>query len=114
MEKKRTGRTFHVTFIASKRKLLQIGINNYKKKAKPSYKKEGEDSYQPCIHSELDALIKIKRDTSNLDFYNIRIDKNGNLAKSEPCINCKHLLNEYGFRKIVYFDGKQFKQIRHI
>lgn len=37
-----------------------------------------------------------------LNFFNIRIDNNGNIASSKPCANCMNMLRTMGFKRIYY------------
>lgn len=108
-----TGQFFHVTFICKNRKILSIGINNYRKNL--DAKRWGEyrplkttrtPDYHPGIHSEISALIKLGReDCSDLDFYNVRIGNNhGEIMISRPCLNCQRVLNQVGFKNIYYHD----------
>lgn len=108
-----SGKSFHVTVVYKKNKLLCIANNNYKKRH-PHYKfghylatKGG--NYVAGIHSECAALIKLgQEDCSDLTFVNIRIDGNGKPAISKPCKNCQRLLNQVGFKKIWYYDGEKY------
>lgn len=112
--KYQSGKSFHVTFVYKKNKLLCIANNNYKKNH--PYHKFGEykaikngKKYQAGIHSECAALIKLGlEDCSDLTFVNLRVDNNGNPAISKPCANCQRLLDQVGYKKIFYYDGKQY------
>lgn len=60
-------------------------------------------SYKPCFHSEISAILKLgKEDCSDIEFFNIRIDNNGNIASSKPCANCMNMLRTMGFKRIYY------------
>lgn len=106
---KKSGHSFHATFIYDKSKLLSIGFNNYKKLHR-SHKfgiyrgtKDNPERYVASIHSEIDALIKLGRnDCSRLTFINIRIDNNGNPNMAKPCSNCLRVLRAIGFKNIYY------------
>lgn len=110
-----SGRTFHVTFVYKKNKMLCIGHNNYNKKH-PYHKfgvykpfKDGGENYVAGIHSECAALIKLgMEDCSDLTFVNIRIGSDGNAAISKPCDNCQRLLNEVGHKRIWFYDGSRY------
>lgn len=111
---KQTGKSFHTTFAFRGNKLLSIGINNYNKHH-PSHKfgkykpTKGSGIYVPGIHSEVSALIKLGlEDCSDITFVNFRINNNGTLANSKPCLNCKRVLEQVGYKKIWYFDGSKF------
>lgn len=110
-----TGKSFHATFVYNKNKLICTAHNNYNKLH--PYHKFGEygstkicnGNYIPGIHSEVAAIIKMGReDCSNLTFINVRIDNNNDVAISKPCPNCQNLLNEIGYRKIIYYNGSKY------
>ena len=100
------GRTLNFTFVAKKSKLIAIGQNTrYIPKLRTKYLKYGEDSYVPSLHSEMSALFRLGlEDCSNLDFYNIRIDKNNHCKNSAPCANCFRMLNIVGYKHIYFYD----------
>lgn len=108
---KQTGRSFHVTFAVQKKKVLAIGINNYDRVVSKikygQYKIYGPESYKPCLHSEISVILKLGReDCSNIEFYNIRIDNNNEIASSKPCNNCMNMFNILGFKKIYYINNQ--------
>ena len=117
MSHKRTGKSFHTTFIFSGNKMLKIGINNYDKQHKSNkygnYTPTRGDSYNYVagIHSEISAIIKIGlEDCSHLTFINIRIGCNGLPAISKACANCQRVLNQIGFKRLYYFDGVKYQK----
>jgi deoxycytidylate deaminase len=107
-----TGRSFHVTGIFNKNKIISIGINNYRKTHPKSYefiKDEvvNEGDYFPSIHSELSAILKLSvEDCSDFTFFNVRIDKNNQINNSRPCSGCVKLLKQVGFNHFFYSDEK--------
>lgn len=108
-----SGQSFHVTVVYRKSKMLCIANNNYNKNH--PYHKFGEyvptkgGEYFAGIHSETAALIKLGlEDCSDLTFINLRIDNNGNPAISKPCPNCQKLLDQIGYKKIWFYDGKEY------
>ena len=110
-----SGRTFHVTAVYKKNKMLCIAHNNYNKKH-PYHKfgvykplKDGSENYTAGIHSECAALIKLgMEDCSDLTFVNIRIGSDGKTAISKPCDNCQRVLDQVGHKKIWFFDGQKY------
>lgn len=114
---KQTGRMFHITVAVKKKKVLAIGINNYDRIVDKTrfgkYKVYGPDSYKPCLHSEISALLKMgKEDCSDIEFFNIRIDNNNYIAPSKPCKNCMNLFESVGYKKIFYINHQgKFKVI---
>tara|TARA_R100000808_G_C2149739_1_gene158247 strand:- start:507 stop:938 length:432 start_codon:yes stop_codon:yes gene_type:complete len=110
---KGTGRAFHVTFIFDKNKLISIASNNYNKthpKIPTLNYRDGDEKdneYNPCIHSELAAWLKIgEENCSRYTFFNVRIDKNNKVGMSKPCSGCSHLLSQVGFKRFYYTDDK--------
>ena len=106
---KETGRSFHCTFIFDKGKLLSIGCNNYNKLHKRHvfgiYRgtKDNPERYIASIHSEIDAISRLKNfDFNKYTFINIRIDKNNKVNIAKPCENCLSVLMKYGFKRILY------------
>lgn len=109
-----TGQCFHTSFVYHGSKLLNISFNNYNKQH-PHHKwteykpKRSGDNYQAGIHAECRSLIALGLDDcSHLTFVNVRIDNNGNPAKSKPCNNCYRLLREYGYKTLWYYDGTEY------
>ena len=104
------GRTFNCTFVASGRKLIAIGVNNYLKPMEwhpklGKIKIFGTDNYNMSLHSEIDAILKLnKDDCSNLSFYNIHLDKSLRCKNSAPCINCFFVARKVGFKNFYFFD----------
>jgi deoxycytidylate deaminase len=105
-----TGRCFHLTTIFKKNRLISIGINNYNKthpKALKYRKKEVWSDYIPSIHSELSAILKLgEENCSDYSFFNVRIDKNGDLNNSHPCSGCSELLKQTKFKNFFYSNHK--------
>ena len=108
-----SGKSFHVTAVYRKNKMLCIGHNNYNKDH--PYHKFGEyhpikgGKYSAGIHSEISALIKLGLDDcSDLTFVNLRIDNNGKPAISKPCDNCQRVLDQIGYRKLWFYDGEKY------
>lgn len=110
-----TGKTFHTTFIYKGSKLLKIGHNSYTKlhrehkfgKYRPT--KDDSSRYTAGIHSEMDAIIKLgQTDCSDLTFVNVRINNTGEPAISKPCLNCKRVLEQVGFKTLWYYDGENY------
>jgi len=104
--KRQTGRTFHTTFILEKKRIISIGVNNLDKSHPKTnefdYTKDNYD-YFPCLHSEMDAWLKLgKEDCSRFVFVNLRVNNNGELDNSLPCKGCKSLMKQIGFKEFYY------------
>ena len=105
------GRTFNVTFAVFKGKVLSIGWNDmskrveYVKRFRTNVKHYGEPSYHLSLHGEISCLLKLGyEDCSDIDFFSIRIDRNGHCCNSQPCKNCERILQMVGFKHVYYFD----------
>lgn len=106
------GRTFNVTFATFHGKVLSIGWNDfsrhirYVKQFKTNVKHYGEPSYNLSLHGEISCLLKLGyEDCSDIDFFSIRIDRNGHCCNSQPCKNCERILRMVGFKHVYYFDN---------
>lgn len=115
---KQNGRSFHATFIFDKKRLVSIGYNDYKKHH-PYHKvgkyigyKSNPENYQPCLHSEISAILKLgEEDLSRYSFVNVRIDGNNKIALAKPCPNCERVLRQTGFKKLFYSSEKGFEEM---
>lgn len=104
-----TGRCFHITSIYDKNRVIAIGMNNYKShpKANQFRRKEIWSDYLPSIHSELSAIMKLGEEScSKYTFFNVRINRCGEVASSRPCSGCGSLLAQVGFNKLFYSTGE--------
>jgi deoxycytidylate deaminase len=116
-----SGRSFHLTCIFDKSKLLAMGFNNYAKEH-PRHKfgvysatKPGSN-YVSGIHSEISSIIRLgEEDCSRYTFLNIRLDNNNNPALAKPCPNCFRVLrNQVGFKRIYYTTSDSFEVISSV
>jgi deoxycytidylate deaminase len=115
---KQNGRSFHTTFIFHKARILSIGYNDYKK-LHPYHRlgkyvgyKTNPENYQPCLHSEISAILKLgEEDLSKYSFVNVRIDGKNNLALSKPCPNCERVLRQVGFKRLFYSSENGFEEL---
>ena len=101
----------HFSFIVDGSRIIKIGFNRSKTHPRNLkyhyYNKKGEFmADQVGVHSEMDAVIKLGwSDCSGLTIINTRIDRNGDLAMSKPCIGCTHMLTQLNFDSIYYYDA---------
>lgn len=110
---KQNGRSFHATFIFDKKRLISIGTNDYSK-CHPYHKmgkyygyKRNPEHYQPCLHSEISALLRLgEEDCSRYTFVNVRIDNNNKTTIAKPCLNCQRILDGVGYKAIFYSDSE--------
>lgn len=52
------------------------------------------------LHAEMAAILFAKQDLRNCDLYVFRETKNGNLAKSFPCIYCQTMIKNSKIKNI--------------
>ena len=108
MPTKSSGRVFHLATIYDGPRLLSIGYNNYKhehlRHKYGEYKplRGGENNYIAGRHAEISAINRLRGDKKNLTMCVVRIDRNGNISMSKPCLNCGRELKKFSFRQIIY------------
>lgn len=109
--KRQTGRQFHMTFVFHRSRIVCIGINDYTR-PHPEHKfgsyhayKCQSPKYQPGVHSEIDALIKLgETDCSRFVALNVRVGNDGKIRLAKPCKNCEGVLKQVGFKRVYYTD----------
>lgn len=110
----RTGRSFHVSFILNKNRILCYGINNYNKRhlehrfGKYLPHKTGSGNYIVSNHSEAVAMrIFINKfgnnDCSGLTLFNVRVGFDGETLVAKPCINCQNnIVDKCNFKQVLW------------
>lgn len=89
----------HVAFLIKSGKIIHIGWN--KNKTHPINLKHPYHSYPIGLHSEVDCIIKSgKEDLTGYEMIVIRVDKNGKLNNSRPCIGCQSVIKQFGIDTI--------------
>jgi hypothetical protein len=113
--KVQSGKSFHASFLIRKSKIICIATNNYNKAhnhnrfGRYDNWKGFESEYRPCIHSEVQILIRNgETDISDCELLNIRVDNNKNANMSKCCPNCARLLLQIDGppKKVFYSDGE--------
>lgn len=108
-------RCFHLSFIWYKNRLVSVGQNTIKThthhKFNPKINTEGENvSEFKKTCSEFNSLNKIRRLTnipfSKCTLINIRINRNGQLSNSRPCVSCDSLLNYLNIKEIFFTNNE--------
>jgi len=104
-------RTFHVSFILYKNRIISIGINNAKTTPvnllNPKYGKDGQNiSGIKGSCSEWVAISKMKNMT-NIRFcksilVNVRLNRNKIIDVSRPCHSCQSLILFLNLKKVFY------------
>jgi tRNA(Arg) A34 adenosine deaminase TadA len=102
----------HGCVIVASGKLISKGFNSYRNKSKDGFLNNFCTS-----HAEISAIrnfykykkynIKNNRNKNikNCTIYIVRINNNGKLCSSAPCINCFNIISKMGIKKIVYSDS---------
>jgi cytidine deaminase len=95
-------RQFHVAAIYKRNKLISIATNSLK--SHPLMAGFYPDYPGMGLHAELAAIIQagIDGDFTKKSLYVIRIDNNGNLANSKPCIYCQRLIDKLKFKSVEH------------
>ena len=100
------GRTFHISFIVERNKILASGIND-EGKTHPTSARMGR--FTQSLHSELKACINFRnqysRNTDSCSLYNVRLDRQGRIRMAKPCWACGKLLDMVGFKQVWYTDN---------
>ena len=114
-------RTFHVSVLWNKNKLLSVGVNKKATHTRNLFNKklnrEGIDISSTKFQcSELCAFIGLGKQRYNIDFsrvtmVNIRLDYDGNISLASPCISCRSLILYLGLKKVYYTDNNKEFQI---
>lgn len=100
------------TVVVYKNEIISEGYNTYKThpiqmkydKYRTLYTFNGV-SPQHCIHSEINALKRIKTldiKWNKVKVYIYREDMNGHIANCRPCNSCMAFIKELGIRNIYY------------
>lgn len=105
---KQTGRSFHLATIYDGPRLLSIGYNDYKhehlrhKFGEYRPTRESSAKYIAGRHAEMESVRRLKIPCNNFIMCVVRIDRNGQLAMSQPCKNCLKKLSYLNLKKIFF------------
>jgi tRNA(Arg) A34 adenosine deaminase TadA len=95
-------RSKHFSFVVRRNTIVSIGWNQ-PFKTHPQAQRFG---YRfNCIHSELHAILKFSKAVRELSHYmlvNVRLDKQGDVRMSKPCVTCQKLLGVFTFNEVWY------------
>mgnify|MGYP000110861417 FL=1 len=95
----------HIAFLVKKNKIIRIGWN--RKRTHPEISKHPYHDGYVGTHAELDVILKSGLD--NLENHSIivlRIDRNGKLNNSKPCLGCRSVLNQFNVKNIFYSNSE--------
>lgn len=95
-------KSFHYSFITLRSNILHWSIN-LENKSHP--KAHLYDYYGARQHAEFRVVTTFPHPTNILnrcDLWNIRINRNGNIAMSAPCDKCEDFISNFNFRHIFF------------
>lgn len=66
------------------------------------------------MHAEISAISKIRHKIplDGCTIISFRVTKSGEIGLSRPCIDCFFKLKVFGFRNVIYSDGKKWMEIQ--
>lgn len=89
----------HAALLIYNNKVVSIGYNHH-------VIKERDKQKRWTIHAEVDCLInlskKLRDKCKYMKMYVIRVDKEGHLRISTPCIKCNEFIQKYGVGTVYY------------
>jgi len=90
---------YHGCVIFKGSKIISIGNNQirYCNKLNIKYKK-----WINSLHAEQKAIIFSKKDVKRCSLLVIRINREGELKYSKPCVVCRQFINDMGISKVFY------------
>ena len=98
-------RCSHIAFLIKDGVIQHIGLNNYNK-THPITLKFPYHAGKVGLHAETSAVLKSGKE--NLNGYIMavyRIDRNGILNSSKPCMGCQSLIKKCGIKTVYYSDA---------
>lgn len=113
-----TGRTFHMSFITHRRKLLVWATNDYRHRhlshvfGQYVSTKYSNGLYIASRHSESAVIKKFVNkfghsDFSGLTLFNVRIGNDGNPMLAAPCQNCDRIfIQPNNFKDVIWTTGE--------
>lgn len=103
----------HFAFIINRNKILSIGENQMDRTSYFTYKIGKRFSAEkiikfPYYHAEINAISKMwgrEKISRRMTIISIRLNRFGDLLKSDPCESCRSIIDGLGL-KVIYYDGK--------
>lgn len=98
----------HFTFVFRGYRLLSVGVNSPKTHPRNllyRYVGRGEVDIAPVVgtHSEMNAVLRLgDEDPRGLTLVNTRVNRNGKLDNSRPCLGCTDMLRRLGFGRVFH------------
>jgi len=111
-------RVWHFCFAYRGGKLLAVGQNNMSvpcARTTKFYKRFKNKSLFPSRHAELDLISQLwgrYHIDSSLKIVVLRLNKNGELKQSKPCVKCRKILDALNLKKVYFSNDKgKFEKI---
>jgi hypothetical protein len=107
---------FHFAFGYRKNKLLAIGQNNPEKTHAQAFrlaKRFNTDLEYPYFHAETDLISRLWGKyyiDSSLKMVIVRLNKRGELRRSQPCERCQRVIQSLGINKLWWSIDNGFNQ----
>lgn len=86
--------------IFDKKKIISVGHNTCLKSVKKLHPKF--QRWPGSVHSEVDAIIKAKKDLKGCDMLIVRVNKKNQFRLAKPCDSCMKYIQHVGISKIFY------------
>lgn len=98
---KQERRQFHVAAIYHKNKQISLACNSIR--THPRVKRHYPD-FVEGIHAEFAAILMAENlvNLSDCKLFVLRIDNNGQLANSAPCLYCSKIIEQIRFKKLIH------------
>lgn len=95
----------HIAFLIKSGKIVHIGTNS--RKSHPKIQNYPYISNQSTrLHAELSVCIKSgKENLSNYKMIVLRVNRNGKLANSRPCVGCQGVIKQFNIDEVWHSDS---------
>ena len=99
-------RCSHIAFLIRKSKIKHIAFNSVKSHPfteKYKYGRANHTGLHVGLHAELNVCIKSnKEDLSDFKMIVLRVDRNGKLNNSKPCLGCQRVIKQFNVGEVWY------------
>jgi deoxycytidylate deaminase len=96
------------TITDKKGRILSWGYNSYSKTSPTQayYAEKTGYNLRIYLHSEIDAILKLKYTDKPYAIFIVRINHNGEPVFAKPCEICQKAIQDIGIKKIYYTENK--------
>lgn len=93
----------HWSFLIIDNIIVSSGINiSCEPPVYYGYHQHVDKTFIPKIHSELSAILKLKKKIKNFTCINIRLNKSGETRLSMPCKKCIKILKKFHCKNVFF------------